>query len=295
MSYVRFFAMIATSMVVMFMLMYLNTFLWSHVFFSETRAYMAVLMGATMAFVMLAFMLSMYANKTVNAAIFVGAIFVFAVSLWLVRSQITVGDQSFMRAMIPHHSIAIMTSSRANLSDPRVQKLSREIVYAQDKEIAEMRYLITDIERSGDGSLAANNAPAQIVSLDEALASAEIAILDPEFISDEEVDMAFPQGRSCAFTYTEDSPPVLVVGREANGTVALVKISGDLVRLQTENGAGRQPALDFVADGILMRVTSEDGGSFAQPEANEQVEVDLQLELDAGLRAGYRGFYSCGT
>ena len=110
MSYGRFFAMIATSTVVMFGLMYLNTYLWTHVFWSETRAYMALLMGATMAIIMLGFMLSMYSSKTVNAAIFTGAVIVFAVSLWLVRSQQTVQDRSFLSAMIPHHSIAIMTS-----------------------------------------------------------------------------------------------------------------------------------------------------------------------------------------
>jgi len=134
--------MIATSTVVMFILMYLNTFLWTHIFWSETRAYMAVLMGATMAIIMLAFMLSMYSNKAINAAIFVGAIIAFVGSLWLVRSQSTVGDTSYMRAMIPHHSIAIMTSGRANIQDARVRKLADEIIFAQDKEIAEMRYLI---------------------------------------------------------------------------------------------------------------------------------------------------------
>ena len=73
MSYGRFFAMIATSTVVMFGLMYLNTYLWTHVFWSETRTYMALLMGATMAIIMLGFMLSMYSSKMANAAIFIGA------------------------------------------------------------------------------------------------------------------------------------------------------------------------------------------------------------------------------
>ena len=136
MTYLRFFAMIATSTVVMFILMYLNTYLLSHIFWSETRAYMAVLMGATMAIIMLGFMLSMYSSKAINAAIFIGGAVVFAGSLWLVRSQVTVGDTSYMKAMIPHHSIAIMTSSRANISDPRVRKLADEIIFAQDGVVA---------------------------------------------------------------------------------------------------------------------------------------------------------------
>ena len=149
MSYGRFFAMIATSTVVMFGLMYLNTYLWTHVFWSETRAYMALLMGATMAIIMLGFMLSMYSSKMANAAFFIGAAVVFAASLWLVRSQVTVGDTSYMRAMIPHHSIAIMTSERASLKDPRVRELAQAIIVAQRREIAEMKYLIEDIEENG--------------------------------------------------------------------------------------------------------------------------------------------------
>lgn len=98
MTYIRFFAMIATSTVVMFILMYLNTYLLSHIFWSETRAYMAVMMGATMAIIMLGFMLSMYSSKAINAAIFIGGAVVFAGSLWLVRSQVTVGDTSYMRS-----------------------------------------------------------------------------------------------------------------------------------------------------------------------------------------------------
>jgi len=149
MSYSRFFAVIATSTVVMFGLMYLNTYLWTHVFWSETRTYMALLMGATMAIIMLGFMLSMYSSKMANAAIFIGAAVVFAASIWLVRSQVTVGDTSYMRAMIPHHSIAIMTSERASLKDPRVRELAQAIIVAQRREIAEMKYLIDDIEQNG--------------------------------------------------------------------------------------------------------------------------------------------------
>lgn len=146
MSYVRFLAMIATSTVVMFGLMYLNTYAIDHVFFSETRAYAALYMGATMAIIMLAFMLGMYSNQRANMAIVVGAVIVFAGALYLVRSQATVGDVSYMRAMIPHHSIAILTSERANIEDPRVRHLADEIIEAQRREIAEMKALIADLE-----------------------------------------------------------------------------------------------------------------------------------------------------
>ncbi|MEO5701365.1 MAG: DUF305 domain-containing protein [Casimicrobiaceae bacterium] len=147
MSYARFGAMIVTSTIVMFGLMYLNTYALEHVTWSQTRAYMAVVMGATMAVIMLAFMLSMYKDGRKNTAIVVGSILAFGVALWLVRSQATVEDVSYMKAMIPHHSIAIMTSKRAHIRDPRVRKLADGIIAAQVKEIAEMQQLIADLER----------------------------------------------------------------------------------------------------------------------------------------------------
>ena len=145
-SYLRFAAMIATSTVAMFGMMYLNTYAVDHVFFSETRAYMALYMGAGMAIIMLAYMAGMYANRTLNIAIFTGAAVVFAASLFLLRSQTTVQDVSWMKAMIPHHSIAILTSERAELSDPRVRALAEEIIAAQRLEIEEMKALIADLQ-----------------------------------------------------------------------------------------------------------------------------------------------------
>ena len=151
-SYGRFAAMIATSTAVMLGLMYLNTYALDHVFWSQTRFWMALVMGATMAIVMLAFMLHMYRNRMANAAIFIGAALVFAGSLYMVRSQATVSDVSWMKAMIPHHSIAILTSERATLRDPRVRELAGEIIEAQRREIDEMKALIEDLESGGSGS-----------------------------------------------------------------------------------------------------------------------------------------------
>jgi hypothetical protein len=146
MSYGRFAAMIATSTVVMFGLMYLNTYALEHVRFSETRVYMAILMGAAMAVIMLLFMMKMYDNKRLNLAILAGSVVVFALSLWLVRSQETIGDVAYMKAMIPHHSIAIMTSERAHIKDPDVRKLADGIIDAQIREIAQMNQYIARLE-----------------------------------------------------------------------------------------------------------------------------------------------------
>ncbi|MBX3482854.1 DUF305 domain-containing protein [Phenylobacterium sp.] len=146
MSYARFAAMIATSTAVMFGLMYLNTYALDHVLFSQTRIWMAFVMGAVMAVIMLGFMWSMYKNRSFNIAILAGAVVVFAGALWLVRSQETVDDVSYMKAMIPHHSIAIMTSERAHIRDPEVRKLADRIIDAQVREIAEMKRHIARLE-----------------------------------------------------------------------------------------------------------------------------------------------------
>ena len=146
-SYKRFFAMIATSTAIMFALMYSTVYVLDHVWWSQTKAYMALYMGATMAVVMLAFMLGMYEDKRKNIAIFAGSALLFLVSFWLVRAQTTVGDVAWMKAMIPHHSIAILTSERAQISDPRVRELADEIIRTQREEIAEMERLIAELER----------------------------------------------------------------------------------------------------------------------------------------------------
>lgn len=51
-------------------------------------------------------------------------------------------------AMIPHHWIAIMTSRRAHINDPRVRRLADGIIAAQVREIGEMKALIADLERN---------------------------------------------------------------------------------------------------------------------------------------------------
>lgn len=160
MTYVRFGAMIAVSTIVMFGLMYLNTYTADHVYFSQTRAWMAVLMGATMALIMLGFMIGMYKDRRANIAIAVTSMAVFAGALFLVRSQDTVSDVAWMKAMIPHHSIAILTSRRAHIQDPKVRELADGIIRAQVREIAEMKRLIADLEAKPVPANAANLPPA---------------------------------------------------------------------------------------------------------------------------------------
>lgn len=144
--YVKFTLMILTSTVVMYIMMYFNTYEWDHIYFSETRAYMALYMGAGMAVIMLAFMSNMYKKTKVNLMIYGLSVLLFTVGIWGVRSQATVDQVDWMQAMIPHHSIAILTSSRADIEDPRVQQLADDIIEAQKREIKEMQALIEALE-----------------------------------------------------------------------------------------------------------------------------------------------------
>ena len=144
--YRNFILMITVSATLMFGLMYLNTYQLSHVWFSQTRLFMTFIMAGTMALVMLFFMRKMYKNKKINVAIVIGSVALMGLGLWLVRSQETVGDVAWMKAMIPHHSIAILTSERADIQDPRVRELADSIIEAQRREIDEMKALIKDLE-----------------------------------------------------------------------------------------------------------------------------------------------------
>jgi len=138
--------MIAASTTIMFGLMYLNTYAVSHIWFSQTRMWMALLMGAVMALIMIAFMWGMYRNSRANWAIVAVSMIAAVGALWMVRSQQTVDDVSWMKAMIPHHSIAILTSERAHIRDPEVRRLADGIIEAQEREIAEMKQMIARLE-----------------------------------------------------------------------------------------------------------------------------------------------------
>ncbi|ATW05790.1 DUF305 domain-containing protein [Sphingorhabdus sp. YGSMI21] len=168
-SYTRLIAMILTSTLAMFGLMYLNTYALEHVYFSETRTWMALYMGAAMAIIMLIFMLGMYQDKRRNFLILGGAALIFTGSLFLVRSQDTISDQAWQKAMIPHHSIAILTSERANIEDKRVRELADGIIKAQRKEIKEMEWLIKDIDQNGKATTDAEAAARPVPKFEGAL------------------------------------------------------------------------------------------------------------------------------
>ncbi|PVW13488.1 DUF305 domain-containing protein [Marixanthomonas spongiae] len=146
-NYTTFILMLVFSFIAMYITMYLNTYAIDHVYFSLTRFYMTCLGISAMAVIMWFFMRNMYKNKKKNIAILAGSFILFVSALGLVRAQKPIiGDILYMRAMIPHHSIAILTSERADIQDPEVRKLADEIIKAQRKEIAEMKAMIKRLE-----------------------------------------------------------------------------------------------------------------------------------------------------
>ncbi len=150
--YLRFAAMIVTGMFVMYWVMFVGSYEWSHIRFSQSRVYMTLVMGGTMTLVMLGWMLTMYRNTKANVGIVVIGLLLIGAGTVLDRSQATVGDVEFMQGMIPHHSLAITRSERFDVEDVRVCDLAVAISEAQRREIDEMDWLIDDIRENGAAS-----------------------------------------------------------------------------------------------------------------------------------------------
>ena len=282
MSYVRFGLMILTSTVVMFILMYLNTYAWEHVFYSETRTYMAIMMGASMAVIMLAYMLGMYANTLLNVVIFAIAVVVFALSLWLVRSQATVSGPSYMRAMIPHHSIAIMTSERAKIQDPRVQKLADEIIEAQRREIAEMRYLIGEVAAGNVVESVYQDPPARVGTVEEALRNTLISTLDPSAMPEAEAERVL-EAFACRFNRSPETDPIFWAGEDGAGAL---KLNGVIIPLEVD-AAHRDGEARWSTNGLSVRINP------LGAEADWRANAELVFALEQGPEIGYRGFWFC--
>ncbi|MDR7385112.1 DUF305 domain-containing protein [Promicromonospora iranensis] len=165
--YLRFAAMLLTAMVVMYFVMFVGSWEWSHVRFSQSRVFMALTMGGAMGLVMLAWMLNMYKSAKANVAVVVASVLLLGGGAFLDRSQVTVDDSAFMSAMIPHHSLAITRSERAQIQDVRVCELAVEISEAQRREIREMDWLIDDIARNGIAATPAEAQSRQVPSFQE--------------------------------------------------------------------------------------------------------------------------------
>lgn len=148
--YAKFAAMITTSAAVMFVLMYSSVYDIGHVHYSQERLYMALTSTGAMALVMLAFMATMmYKNRALNVVVVLAALVVGLGAFYASRTQLFIDDERYMKAMVPHHSIAILTSERADIDDVRVRELANQIIETQRLEIKEMEWLLQDIEDNG--------------------------------------------------------------------------------------------------------------------------------------------------
>lgn len=168
MMYLRFAAMILTGMVVMYAIMFVGSWEWSHIRWSESRLFMALTMGGAMGLVMFAWMMKMYKNAMGNLTIVLVSVLLLAGGAFLDRSQTTVQDVAFMRGMIPHHSLAITRSERFESQDARVCALAVEISEAQRREIFEMDWLIDDIQNNGVAETADEAASRPVPDYEEA-------------------------------------------------------------------------------------------------------------------------------
>ena len=141
-NYSKLLVMLVISFIIMYSVMFFNVTEIAHIYLSTTRFYMAVLMVAPMALLMLLMMSKMYSDKKKNVIIIISALSVFILSFILLRAQVPIQDVQYMKAMIPHHSSAILTSKNADIKDPEVRKLAQEIIKAQEEEIAQMKSIL---------------------------------------------------------------------------------------------------------------------------------------------------------
>ena len=289
MSYWRFAAMIATSTLVMFGPMYIHTYIWDHAWFSETRAWMALLMGAVMAIIMLGYMLNMYKSRTVNLAIFVGAGVTLGLTTWLVRSQVTVSGTDYMEAMIPHHSIAILTSERSGIEDTRVRKLADEIIEAQLKEIAEMKYLIRALEREGVQPARKPAPSAEEMPAREAVRTADLATTDLESMTSAELQRMLGSGPVCRFAYAAgDAAVAAATAPGAGASRGVIKLHGRLVPMTVRYERSAGEGFELSSDDVTAVASPYEGAA-----GGDAREAEARLQIGNHLEVGYGGFYEC--
>ncbi len=133
------------SLVVMYLAMFAMIFTWGEFIQNLNFFYMALVMWAPMAIIMLVTMRSMYTNKRLNLLLHAGFVAVFVLALIGIRAQGLVGDRQFVTSMIPHHSGALLMCKEASLKDPELRDLCYGpdgIIASQTREIGQMKAIL---------------------------------------------------------------------------------------------------------------------------------------------------------
>jgi uncharacterized membrane protein len=143
-GYGKLFLALGLSLLVMFPLTMAFVAQASHFHWNLSNFYMAVMMVAPMGLIMLGVMRGMFPDPRANGALAVGFVALFALGLWLGRTEALVGNEQFLRAMIPHHSRAILVCNEAAITDPEIQQLCEQIVATQREEIAIMERMLAE-------------------------------------------------------------------------------------------------------------------------------------------------------
>ncbi len=144
--YGRFVLMVLISFISMYVLMYAMVNSFSNVFANYNQFYMAGLMASPMAFIELWLMRAMYPNRRWNTLIFLVSI-ILIVFFWTgVRQQVFIGDEQFLKSMIPHHASALLMCEKAKLEDPEIKSLCQNILRGQQTEIDFMKAKLNQLK-----------------------------------------------------------------------------------------------------------------------------------------------------
>lgn len=130
------------SFIIMFFIMYAMIDTYEHLYININKFYMALLMITPMIIIKILSMPEMFKNKKINISIISTCILTIIISITAIRYQSFVDDKEFLRAMIPHHSSAILMCDEANISDAEINELCNSIITAQKSEIKQMEQIL---------------------------------------------------------------------------------------------------------------------------------------------------------
>lgn len=134
--------MMLVHFIYMYIAMYSMVYSFGEVYLNSNTFYMTALMVAPMSAAMILMMSSMYKNRSQNIVWIVGSVGAFILFWTFMRTQAFVGDKQFVRAMIPHHSGALLMCGKAQLSDPELILLCKQIIEGQESEISQMKRIL---------------------------------------------------------------------------------------------------------------------------------------------------------